>query len=66
MAIKASILIAAYEKEDCLPNVFHSISRQKTNFDFEVCFVDDCSYISTEAIYHKYLKVAYKKGIRLK
>ena len=66
MSIKASILISAYEKELELPNVFYSISRQKTNFDFEVCFVDDCSYINTQSIYNEYLTIPNKKGIRLK
>jgi len=66
MSIKASILIAAYEKEEELANVFTSISKQKTNFDFEVCFVDDCSYINTQPIYNSYLNIPNKKGIRLK
>ena len=66
MTIKASILISSYEKENELPNVFYSISRQKTNFDFEVCFVDDCSYIDPKSIYDKYLKVPNKKGVRFK
>lgn len=66
MTIKASILVTSYNKNRELPNVFYSISRQKTDFEFEVCFLDDCSYDDPEPIYQKYLTVKNKKGIRLK
>lgn len=40
---KASIFIANFNKNDVLPNVLVSLSRQETSFPIELCFVDDCS-----------------------
>jgi hypothetical protein len=53
--MKASILIGTYNKNDELPNVLYSISRQKTTFPFEVCIVDDCSDVDPEPIVKKFL-----------
>jgi len=64
--IKASVLVQSYNCNDTLPNTLYSISRQKTNFDFEVCFLDDCSYEDPKPIYDEFLNVKYKKGWRLK
>ena len=66
MGIKASILLISYNKNQELPNVFYSISRQKADFEFEVCFVDDCSYEDPKSIYDKFLTIPHKKGLRLK
>jgi len=41
--MKASILLATYNKNSCLRNTLYSITRQKTDFPFEVCIVDDVS-----------------------
>jgi len=65
MAIRASILVTTYRKEKVLPNVFHSISRQRTDFEFEVCVLDDCSPIDPKPLFDKYLQVKHKKYVRL-
>jgi len=41
--MKAAILLATYNKLECLPNTFYSIKRQETSFPVEVCIVDDRS-----------------------
>jgi glycosyltransferase involved in cell wall biosynthesis len=41
--MKASILLATYNKNDCLRNALYSIVQQRAPFDFEVCIVDDVS-----------------------
>lgn len=41
--MKASILIATHNKANVLPNTLYSISRQVSDYDYEVCIVDDCS-----------------------
>ena len=64
--IKVSVLISSYNCNEALPNTFYAISRQKTNFEFEVCFLDDCSYEDPKPIYDLFLRVKHKKGIRLK
>ncbi len=65
MGIRASVLVTSYNKNDVLPNVFHSISRQRTDFEFEVCFLDDCSLVDPRSIYDEHLRVEHKKGVRL-
>ena len=64
--IKVSVIISSYNCNRELKNTFYSISRQKTNFDFEVCYIDDCSYEDPKFIYDNFLRVKHKKGIRLK
>lgn len=66
MALKASILIATYNKERELPNVLHSISRQKVDFEFEVCILDDCSRIDPKPLVDEYLTVPRKVYSRLR
>lgn len=61
--MKVSLLIAHYNKNECLPNTLYSIARQKTSFPFEVCFVDDCSDIDPKPIVDKFLPDA--KYLRL-
>ena len=63
---KVAVLISSYNCNEALPNTFTSISRQKVNFDYEVCYLDDCSYNDPKPIYEKYLQVPHKKGLRLK
>jgi len=64
--IKASLVISSYNCNRELPNTFYAISRQKTNFEFEVCYIDDCSYEDPKFIYDYFLRVKHKKGMRLK
>jgi glycosyltransferase involved in cell wall biosynthesis len=64
--IKASVIVSSYNCNEALPNTLYAISRQKTNFEFEVCFLDDCSYEDPKPIYDYFLRVKHKKGIRLK
>ena len=52
--MKASILLATYNKNDCLPNTLYSIARQKVSFPFEVCIVDDISIVDPEPIVRKF------------
>ena len=63
--IKASIIITTYEKNKLLPNVFYSISRQVTNFDFEVCVLDDYSSKDPKPLFDRYLQVKNKKYKRI-
>lgn len=56
--MKASILLATYNKEACLPNTLRSIALQKTSFPFEVLVTDDCSLISPQQIVKTYLPEA--------
>jgi len=60
--MKASILLATYNKNECLPNTLYSISQQKTTFPVEVCVVDDCSDVDPEPIIKKFVPDAkYKR-----
>ena len=61
--MKVSLLIAHYNKNECLPNTLYSIARQRTSFPMEVCFVDDCSDIDPKPIVDKFLPDA--KYLRL-
>lgn len=53
--MKAAIFMSIYNKNEPLPNVLYTISRQKTSFPFEVCIVDDGSDVSPEPIVRKFL-----------
>jgi len=53
--VKASIVMITYNKNHQLPNVLHSIVRQKVDFPFEVCIVDDCSDVDPKSIVEKHL-----------
>lgn len=53
--MKASILLATYNKDDCLPNTLYSISKQETTFPFETVIVDDVSLIDPEPTVRKFL-----------
>lgn len=63
---KVAVVVSSYNCNEVLPNTFTAISMQKVNFDYEVCFLDDCSYHDPKPLYEKYLKVPHKKGWRLK
>ena len=63
--MKASIFIATYNKNEGLPNVLVSIDKQITNFEFEVCAIDDHSLVDPRPIYEKYLKKVPFKYNRL-
>ena len=52
--MKASIWIAVWNNANLLSNALYSLSIQKTDFPFEVCIVDDCSFINPEPIVRKY------------
>jgi len=58
--MKASICMSIYNKNDFLPNVFYSLSKQKTTFPFEVCIVDDHSDVDPYPIIEEFL---VRKGI---
>lgn len=64
--MELSVVVSNYENVDFLPNSFTSLSRQKTNFEWEVCFLDDCSCEDPKPFYDKYLTVKNKKGMRLR
>ena len=59
--MKASILLATYNKNDCLPNTLYSIARQKVSFPFEVCIVDDISIVDPEPIVRKFFDIEGSK-----
>ena len=65
MGIKASVMVTTYNKNKELPNVFHSLSLQKTDFEYEVCVLDDCSLVDPKSLYDRYLQVEHKKYSRL-
>lgn len=64
--IELSVVISNYNSNEDLPNTFYSLSRQKTDFDWEVCFLDDCSWDDPLRFYNEFLTVKNKKGMRLK
>lgn len=53
--MKASVCMSIYNKDKFLPNVFYSISQQKTTFPFEVCIVDDHSDIDPYPLIEEFL-----------
>ena len=60
--MKVAVLLATFNKNDCLPNTLWSLSRQKTSFPVEVCIVDDCSDIDPKLIIEQFLPGAkYKR-----
>jgi hypothetical protein len=61
--VKASICMSIYNKNDFLPNVFYSLSKQKISFPFEVCIVDDHSDIDPYPLVEEFL---VQKGISVK
>lgn len=56
--MKASILMSHFNKNECLPNTLHSISKQKASFPFEVCIVDDGSKVDPGPVIKKFLPYA--------
>jgi len=64
--MELSVVVSNYENDYSLKNTFIGLNRQKTNFEWEVCFFDDCSYEDPKPIYDEFLNVKNKKGIRLK
>lgn len=61
--MKAAIFMSTYNKNESLANALYTISRQKTNFPFEVCIVDDGSDVSPEPIIRKFLPDAKYKAL---
>jgi len=60
--MKATIFMATYNKNDILPNTLFSIIRQKSSIPYEVCIIDDHSYIDPEPIIRKFIPDAkYKR-----
>jgi len=60
--MKATIYMATHNKNDVLPNVLCSITRQKVPFPYEVCIVDDHSDVDPEPIIRKFIPDAkYKR-----
>lgn len=62
MVKKASVLLAHYNKNPCLPNTLAGYARQQTTFPIEYCFLDDHSEIDPQPVVKKYLPQAkYKR-----
>lgn len=53
--MKASIILATYNKNEVLHNTMMGLSKQNISFPYEVCIVDDGSDISPEGIIRKYI-----------
>jgi hypothetical protein len=52
--MKVSILMATYNKFDCLPNTLVSLREQHTRHEIELCVVDDCSWLDPFPIFQKF------------
>ncbi|MCK9596709.1 glycosyltransferase family 2 protein [Candidatus Pacearchaeota archaeon] len=51
-----------YNKEKLLPYVLYSLTKQKTDFEYQLCIVDDNSTIDPESIIKSYFhNVKYKR-----
>ncbi|MCK9596717.1 glycosyltransferase [Candidatus Pacearchaeota archaeon] len=62
MKSKVSVFMATWNKNNQLPNALYSLARQKTNFDFDVCIIDDHSNVNPEPIIRKFFPHArYKR-----
>jgi len=53
--MKATLLLATFNKNECLPNVLASIARQEISFQFDVCVFDDASAEDPKPIVDKFL-----------
>lgn len=63
--MKAAILMTTYNKNNLLPNVLYSISRQIVDFKLEICIFDDFSNVDPKPIINKFLPQAkYKRAIK--
>jgi glycosyltransferase involved in cell wall biosynthesis len=56
--MKATLLLATFNKNECLPNVLRSIARQETTFDFQVCIFDDKSDADPKPLIDEFLPTA--------
>lgn len=62
--MKASLLLTHYNKNNCLPNTLYSISRQKTTFPLDICFLDDHSDTDPKSIVDEFLPNAKYHRLR--
>ncbi|MHA2427329.1 MAG: glycosyltransferase [Candidatus Hermodarchaeia archaeon] len=53
--MKATLLLATFNKNECLPNVLKSIARQETSFPLDICILDDASNKDPRPIVEEFL-----------
>lgn len=63
--MKLSIIIPAYNAFNTINKTLESIAVQKTDYNFEVIIVNDCSNGSYDQFIDKYLKIFNVKEIKL-
>ena len=63
-APKVSVVVMAYNHEDCLAQAVDSIAVQKASFPFEIIIAEDCSTDGTRAVAEA-LQKKYPEHVRL-
>lgn len=61
---RVSVLLCAYNEEACIERTLKSLEKQKTNFEYEVVVVDNCSTDATAEIARRYTPKIIRCDIR--